>query len=85
MPLWAPVLWVVTLGAFVPFLCLFLALQRLRATSVGILASAEVLFALAVAWVWLGETLTWIQSVGASVALTGIIIGHTARQAPHPD
>ncbi|PKQ25774.1 MAG: EamA family transporter [Actinobacteria bacterium HGW-Actinobacteria-4] len=82
VPLWLPVLWIVTLGAFVPFLFLFLALARLRATAVGILASTEVLFAFAVAWVWLGEALTFVQCVGAVVVLIGIVVAQTARYKP---
>lgn len=79
VPLWVPSLWIVTLGAFVPFLFFFLALKRLTATAVGILASTEVLFAFAVAWVWLGESLSWPQVVGALVVVAGIIIAQTAR------
>lgn len=78
-PLWALVLWIVTLGAFAPFLLSFAALKHLSATAVGILASAEVLFAFLVAWAWLGESLTSVQIAGAAVVLAGIVIAQTAR------
>lgn len=59
-----------------------LALRHTSATAVGIAASAEMLFAFAVAWVWLGETLTALQIVGSIVVLAGIALAQTARQSP---
>jgi len=79
VPLWVPTLWVITLGAFAPFVLSFAALRHLSATAVGILASSEVLFAFIVAWVWLGETLIAVQIAGAALVLTGIVVAQTAR------
>lgn len=81
-PMWLPLLWVLTLGSFAPFVLSFLALKHLNATAVGILASSEVLFAFVVAWLWLGETLTPVQVTGAALVLMGIVIAQTARQRP---
>ncbi len=80
VPLWVPTLWVVTLGAFAPFVLSFAALRHLSATAVGILASSEVLFAFVVAWLWLGETLVAVQIAGAALVLAGIVIAQTARE-----
>lgn len=80
--LWVPLVWVVTLGSFAPFILSFAALRHLQATAVGILASSEVLFAFAVAWLWLGETLTVLQIGGAALVFTGIVIAQTARKPP---
>lgn len=82
VPVWVPLLWVLTLGSFAPFVLSFAALGHLSATAVGILASSEVLFAFAVAWWWLGETLNALQIAGAAVVLAGIIIAQTARTRP---
>ena len=79
LPLWMLVLWVATLGAFAPFVLSFAALKHLSATAVGILASAEVLFAFAVAWLWLGESLAPVQIAGAAVVFAGIVIAQTVR------
>lgn len=88
VPVWVPLLWVITLGAFAPFIFSFAALRHLSATAVGILASSEVLFAFVVAWAWLGETLVAVQIVGAALVLVGIVIAQTARErratAPTP-
>ena len=58
LPMWVPLLWSVTVGSFVAFYLSFLALKHLKATSAGIVASSEVIFAFIVAWVWLGEALS---------------------------
>jgi drug/metabolite transporter (DMT)-like permease len=83
-PVWALLLWVVTLGGFAPFLLSFQALKHLSATTLGILASSEVLFAFVVAWVWLGETLSPLQLGGAAVVLAGIVVAQTARADSAP-
>ena len=54
-------------------------LRYLTATAAGIVASSEVVFAFAVAWLWLGETLGLVQIIGAAVVLAGIILAQTAR------
>jgi drug/metabolite transporter (DMT)-like permease len=85
VPMWAPLLYVLTLGSFAPFVLLFVALKHASATAVGIAASSEVLFAFAVAWVWLSESLTPLQVAGAVVVFLGIILALTARESRPPD
>jgi drug/metabolite transporter (DMT)-like permease len=79
LPLWVPLLVTVVVGSFLPFLFSFLALKHLTATAAGIVAASEVIFAFAVAWLWLGEGLDVIQLVGAAVVLVGIVLAQTAR------
>lgn len=79
VPLAVPLLGNVVVGSFLAFLCSFLALTHLTATAAGIAATSEVLFAFAVAWVWLGERLDALQLVGAAVVLAGIVLAQTAR------
>ena len=57
----------------------FFALKHLSATAAGIVASSEVIFAFATAWLWLGETLDLVQLLGAGVVLAGIVLAQTAR------
>jgi drug/metabolite transporter (DMT)-like permease len=80
VPLWVPLLWVIVLGSFLPFLLSFAALGRLKATPAGILASSEVVFAFGIAWIWLGEDLTPVQLVGAGIVLVGIVLAQTSRR-----
>ena len=79
LPLWLPLAWLVVMGSFLPFLLSFSAIGRLRATAAGVLASSEVIFAFAVAWLWLGEQLGPVQLVGAGIVLAGILLAQTSR------
>lgn len=79
LPLWVPMLSLVVLGSFVPFLLSLAAIGRLKATPAGIVASSEVIFAFVVAWLWLGEELDALQLAGAGVVLGGIILAQSSR------
>lgn len=79
LPLWMPLLWLVVMGSFLPFLLSFAAIGRLRVTPAGIIASSEVIFAFVVAWLWLGEQLNVLQLIGAAIVLVGIILAQTSR------
>lgn len=81
-PLWLLLLWNVSMGSFLPFLLSLAALKRLSATAAGIAATSEVAFAFFFAWVWLVETISGFQSVGAALVLVGIVIAQTARRSP---
>jgi drug/metabolite transporter (DMT)-like permease len=79
VPVWVPIAWNVVFGTFLAFLFSLLALGRLKATTAGIIAASEVIFAFAVAWAWLGESLEPVPLVGAAVVLVGIVLAQTAR------
>ncbi len=81
VPLWAPLVYILALGSFAPFVLLLMALRHTSATAVGIAASSEVLFAFAVAWVWLGESLSLLQVAGSIVVFAGIVLAQTARES----
>ncbi|WP_210480934.1 DMT family transporter [Naasia sp. SYSU D00948] len=78
-PVWLGLAWVIVLGSFAPYLLSYLAIKRLGATRSGILAAAEVVFAFAIAWLWLGESLTPAQAAGAGLVLAGILLAQTSR------
>lgn len=84
VPVWGMLAWNVILGSFAPFLLSLAAIKKLSATAAGIAATSEVAFAFAVAWLWIQETLSTTQVVGASVVLAGIILAQTARRSPVP-
>ncbi|HEY8588254.1 MAG TPA: DMT family transporter [Naasia sp.] len=85
IPVWVALLWVIVMGSFAPYLLSYYAIRRLGATRGGILAAAEVVFAFAAAWLWLGEALTIAQIAGAAVVLAGIVVAQTARSGPPVD
>lgn len=79
LPLGIPLLVTLTLGSFAPFVLSFTALKHLSATAAGVIASSEVIFAFAAAWIWLGEALDPLAIAGAAIVLAGIVIAQTAR------
>ncbi|HEY3715950.1 MAG TPA: DMT family transporter [Jatrophihabitantaceae bacterium] len=84
LPVWALVGYVMALGSFLPFLLSFVAIGRLRATPAGIVATTEVVFGFAVAWLWLGEALDTAQLIGAFIVLAGVGVAQTARNTVQP-
>jgi drug/metabolite transporter (DMT)-like permease len=75
---WALIAWIVLLGTVAPFLMVIGALRNLAATEAGIAGMVEPVLAGAVAWVWLGETLTVIQVTGSLVVIAGIAVAQRA-------
>ncbi|HZB19143.1 MAG TPA: EamA family transporter [Blastococcus sp.] len=84
LPLWVLVVWIVVMGAAVPFWLSIAALRHLAPTAAGLVATVEPVFASIVAWVWLEQVLTGWQVTGGVVVLTGIVLAQTARAAPAP-
>jgi drug/metabolite transporter (DMT)-like permease len=84
LPLWLLVVWIVVMGAAVPFWLSIAALRHLAPTAAGLVATVEPVFASIVAWVWLEQVLTGWQVTGGVVVLTGIVLAQTARAAPAP-
>lgn len=78
-PVWVALIWIIALGSFAPFVLSFLALRSLGATRGGVLASAEVVFAFAAAWLLLGEALDALQLLGGAAVIAGIVLAQTAR------
>ncbi|MBP2477197.1 drug/metabolite transporter (DMT)-like permease [Crossiella equi] len=84
-PGWALLAWVVLVGTVGAYLTGILSLRFLTAPVAGVLATAEVVVAAAVAWLLLGETLTAVQLTGASVLLTGVVLAQLpSRAQPGP-
>jgi drug/metabolite transporter (DMT)-like permease len=79
LPIWALLLWVVVLGAVVPFGLIVGALRHISATRAGITATLEPVVAIVVAWAWLGESLDAAQLSGAVLTLFGIGLAQSAR------
>jgi drug/metabolite transporter (DMT)-like permease len=82
VPLWVLVVWIVVLGAIVPFWLSIAALRHLPPTAAGLVATAEPVFASIVAWLWVEQVLSGWQVAGGIVVLTGIVLAQTARATP---
>jgi drug/metabolite transporter (DMT)-like permease len=81
VPVWALALVTITVGTIAPFSLSIAALRHLPATTVGLVATVEPVFAAVVAWAWLDETLVAVQIVGGLVVLVGIVLAETSRRA----
>ena len=79
MPVWAGLLWMGIMGSFIPVLLDYIALGNLSATAVGIIATAETVFATVFAWAWLNESMTNLEVIGGLIVVAGIILAETSR------
>ena len=79
VPLWGLLLWVGIFGSFLPMLFSFLALTHLRATSVGVISTAETVMAFVFGWAWLNEKIDGIQALGGLLVVAGIVLAQTSR------
>ncbi len=84
LPLWVLIVWIVVLGAMVPFGLSIAGLRPRAPTAAGLVATIERVFASSVAWLWLEQVLTGWQVAGGVVVLTGIVLAQTARSQPVP-
>jgi drug/metabolite transporter (DMT)-like permease len=80
LPIWGIMLWGVLLGTVVPFLLVLGSLRRIGAQRAGIVATTEPLWAGLIAIVVLGETLNWIQALGGSIVIVGVVLAETSRR-----
>lgn len=79
MPVWAGLLWIGIMGSFIPMLLDYIALGNLSATAVGVIATAETVFATLFAWAWLNESMTTLEVIGGLIVVAGIILAETSR------
>jgi drug/metabolite transporter (DMT)-like permease len=79
-PVWAGLLWIGIMGSFVPMLLDYIALGNLSATAVGVIATAETIFASAFAWLWLKEDMSNMVVFGGLIVITGIVLAETSRK-----
>jgi drug/metabolite transporter (DMT)-like permease len=71
--------WVVLLGTLVPFGVEMLALQHLSASTVTMVAMLEPVGVSALGWLWFGEALGVVATLGCLLVLAGIVAALTGR------
>jgi len=79
VPVWALALWIVVLGTVVPFMLEFIALQWVAARQVAIIGTLEPVLAAVIAFLFLGEVLSWVQALGGMIVLAGVVLAETAQ------
>lgn len=85
IPVWPLLVWGIVMGTIAPFLLVLGSLRRLGAQRAGIVGTTEPIWAFLLAFIFLGETITGIQTLGAFVVLTGVLIAETARKPKRGD
>lgn len=78
-PGWTLMTYVVLFGTIAPFLLVIGALRHTTPARAGIIGMIEPVSAGAVAWLWLGESLSLLQVLGGLIVLVGIGLAETAR------
>ena len=80
-PAWLLLIWLGVMGSFAPMAFSYVALGHLSATGVGIVSTAETIFAFLFGYLWLGEKIDGLQTVGGLLVIAGIVIAQTSRVA----
>lgn len=77
-PMWAMLLFVIVLGAIVPFLLYVGSMRHIPGTRASLIAMLEPVIASVVAYAWLGETFGTWQILGGIVVLGALALAQTA-------
>lgn len=78
-PLWVPLLWLTVMGSFAPMAMGFIALKLTTAAKVSITQTAEPIFAFLFGWLWLSQSIGWLQALGGVLVVAGILIAQRAK------
>jgi drug/metabolite transporter (DMT)-like permease len=79
LPGWLLILWVIVMGTIVPYLFVISGLRLLSASTASVIGMMEPVFAGIFAWMWLQQSWTGIQLIGAAIVLIGIYIADRAK------
>jgi drug/metabolite transporter (DMT)-like permease len=80
IPAWMLFAWLGVMGSFVPLYLTYAALPHLSATGVGIFSTTETIFGFLFAYLWLGEKIDGLQTVGGLLVIAGIVIAQISRR-----
>jgi drug/metabolite transporter (DMT)-like permease len=80
IPAWVIFAWLGVMGSFVPLYLTYAALPHLSATGVGIMSTTETIFGFLFAYLWLGEKIDGLQTLGGLLVIAGIIVAQISRR-----
>lgn len=80
IPAWVLFAWLGVMGSFVPLFLTYAALPHLSATGVGIFSTTETIFGFLFAYLWLGEKIDGLQTLGGLLVIAGIVIAQISRR-----
>jgi drug/metabolite transporter (DMT)-like permease len=79
VPLWVPLAWLTVMGTFAPMAMGFIALKLTTAAKVSITQTAEPVFAFIFGWLWLGQSMNLLQTIGGALVIAGIIFAQRSK------
>lgn len=79
VPLWVPLAWLTVMGTFAPMAMGFMALKLTTAAKVSITQTAEPIFAFIFGWLWLGQSIGWLQGIGGVLVVAGIVVAQRTK------
>ena len=77
---WVAFAWLGVMGSFMPLFFTYAALSHLSATSVGVFSTTETVFGFVFAYLWLGEKIDGLQTLGGLLVIAGIVIAQISRR-----
>jgi drug/metabolite transporter (DMT)-like permease len=80
VPLWMPLTWLTVMGSFAPMAMGFMALKLTTAAKVSITQTAEPIFAFIFGWLWLGQSMNLLQSLGGVLVIAGIVFAQRSAE-----
>lgn len=78
-PLWVPLAWLTVMGSFVPMAMGFMSLKLTTAAKVSVTQTAEPVFAFLFGWLWLAQSINWLQALGGLLVIAGILTAQRAK------
>jgi len=84
-PLWVPLAWLTVMGSFVPMAMGFMSLKLTTAAKVSVTQTAEPVFAFLFGWLWLAQSINWLQALGGLLVIAGILIAQKAKTLNNAD
>jgi drug/metabolite transporter (DMT)-like permease len=79
VPFWVPLAWLTVMGSFAPMAMGFIALKLTTAARVSITQTAEPVFAFIFGWLWLGQSMDWLQAIGGALVVSGIVLAQRIK------
>ncbi len=78
-PLWALVLFIAVIGTTIPFAMILAGVKRIGADGATVTAMLEPIIAGAIAWAFLGQSLTLLQTAGVFLVLAAVTFAQVGR------
>ena len=79
VPVWVPLAWLTVMGTFAPMAMGFIALKLTTASKVSVTQTAEPVFAFIFGWLWLGQSMNLLQTLGGALVIAGIIFAQRSK------